>query len=87
MPAPSGLLEAVERLLESAHEMLLAGLRVTRQLAHVDRFVELPVEVGALDVHLVHRPPVIGSDHENDADGRQLSDGGKCFMEIYPGLL
>ena len=74
VPLPARLLEAVEGLVELADEILLAKNDKTFGLRHKDIFLEIPVEEGRVDVHLVDVPVVFGGECENDSNGHEFGD-------------
>jgi hypothetical protein len=75
VPRSRRLLQAVERLVESAYQMRVHRVNVAGGLRAVDGLGECAVEEGILDVELVHGLTPGDSQSQHGPDGGRLDDG------------
>ena len=87
VPGSGSLLEAVQRLVEPADMVGVAGVDEAGRLLAVHLLVKSAVEEGVLDVKLVDRPGVRQGDAQDDADRGWLDDGAESLVEVDAGLL
>jgi hypothetical protein len=87
VPSSRGLLEAVERLVQTAHMLGTSVVDETRRLLAVDLLVKSAMEEGILDVELVNRPGTRDGDAEDGADRGWLHNRTKSLIEVHIGLL
>jgi hypothetical protein len=77
VPRSRRLLQAVEGLVELAHQLRVCGVNEASGLRAVDDLKECAVEEGVLDVGLVHRPTPEDSQSQHSPNGGRLDDGLK----------
>ena len=81
------LLQAVEELVEPAHQLRVSGVNEAGGLGAVDRLGEGAVEEGVLDVQLVHRPAPGDGEGQHSADDGGLHDGAESLIVVHTGAL
>jgi hypothetical protein len=64
VPSSWRLLQAIEGFAQAENLVLLAGDDESWRLVDVDLFLQVTVEEGGLDVHVVHTPSLLGRQRE-----------------------
>jgi hypothetical protein len=78
------LLQAVEGLVEPAHQLRVHRINEADGLRAVDRLGECAVEEGVLDVELVHGPTLGDSQNQHSSDGGRLDDWAEGLIIVHP---
>ena len=87
VPGASCLLEPVQALLQLTHPVLLPCHREALWLLHVDLLLEVSVEVGGLDVHVVELPVVVSHEGEEKSKGGVADDWSEGLVVVDALLL
>jgi hypothetical protein len=87
VPRSRRLLQAVEGLVELAHQLRVRGVNEAGGLRAVDSLRECAVEEDALDVELVHRPAPRDSQSQHSSNGGTLDDGAEGLVVVHPRAL
>lgn len=85
--ARGGLLETIERLVETAHKVGLGGVNKAGGLSAVDCLLKCPMEEGILHIQLVNWPIAGDRQAEDGADCGRLDDGAEDLVEVDAGAL
>lgn len=80
--ARGGLLETIERLVETAHKVGLGGVNKAGGLSAVDCLLKCPMEEGILHIQLVNWPIAGDRQAEDGADCGRLDDGAEDLVEV-----
>jgi hypothetical protein len=81
------LLEAVEGLVEPAHQLRVGGVNEASGLRAVDGLGEGVMEEDVLDVELVHGPTPGDSQSQHSPDDGRLDDGAEGLVVVHPRAL
>jgi hypothetical protein len=81
------LLQAIEGLVESRHQLRVCRVNEVGGLRAVDSLRECAMEEGVLDVDLGHGPTPGDSQSQHSPDGGRLDDGVKGLIVVHPGAL
>jgi hypothetical protein len=81
------LLQAIEGLVESAHQLRVHGVNEASGLRAVDSLGECAIEEGVLDVELVHGPTPRDSQSQHSTDSGRLDDGAESLVVVHPRAL
>jgi hypothetical protein len=87
VPRSQRLLQAIEGLVEPAHQLRVRGVNEAGGLRAVDSLGECAVEEGVLDVELVHGPTPGDSQSQQSPDGGRLDDGAEGLVVVHPRAL
>jgi hypothetical protein len=87
VPCSWCLLQAVERLVDPAHQLRVCGVNKAGGLTAVDGLRECVVEEDILDVELVHGPTPGDSQSQHNLDGGRLDDGAEGLIIVHPRAL
>jgi hypothetical protein len=87
VPRSRRLLQAIEELVESAHQLRVRRVNEADGLRAVDGLGECAVEEGVLDVKLVHGPSPRDSQSQHSPNGGRLDDGVEGLVIVHPGTL
>jgi hypothetical protein len=87
VPRSRHLLQAVEGLVEPAHQLRVRRVNKANRLRVVDGLGECAVEEDVLDVELVHRPTPVESQSQHSPDDGRLDDRAKSLIVVHPGAL
>jgi hypothetical protein len=87
VPRSRCLLQAVEGLVESAHQLRVRGVNEAVGLRAVDDLGDCAVEEGVLDVKLVQGPTPGDSQCQHSPNGGRLDDGAEGFVIVHSGAL
>jgi hypothetical protein len=87
VPRSRRRLQAVEGLVESAHQLRESGINEVGGLRAVNGFGECVVEEDVLDVELVHGPIPGESQSQHSLDGGRLDDRAEGLVVGPPGAL
>ena len=87
VPRASCLLESIQALLQLENEVLLSWDHVPFRLSHVDGLLQLTIEVGGLDVHLMQLEVIMSDECQHGADGGVTSDGSVDLIVVDAPLL
>ncbi len=74
--SPRGLLKAIERFLKVTNKAKV-NLTVTRRLFHVDFILQIPMQKGKFDTHVMEFPMKRGYKGKNKVDGVHFGNMGK----------
>jgi hypothetical protein len=85
VPRSRRLLQAVEGLIEPAHQLRVRGVNEACGLRAVDGTIECAVEESVLDVELVHGPTPGDSQSQHSPDGGRLYDETEGLVVVHPG--
>jgi hypothetical protein len=87
VPCSWRLPQAVEGLAQAENLVLLVGDDESGRLVDVDLLLQVTVEEGGLDVHVVHTPSLLGCQREEETNGLHPCDGRECVVEVDSLLL
>jgi hypothetical protein len=65
----------------------LYGDGEARRLAHIDFFLEISVEEGRLDIHMMDTPPFLSRKHEKDSYRLHARNRSEGVVVVDPLLL
>jgi hypothetical protein len=86
VPSLRGLLEAVERFVQTTHKLGSSRIDEAGRLLAVDLLVKIAMKKGILDVQLMNWLATRGGDDEDDADDCRPSDGAEGLIKINTWL-
>jgi hypothetical protein len=87
VPCSRRLFQAVEGLVEPAHQLRVRGVNEGSGLRAVDGLGDCAMEEGVLDVELVHGPTPGDSQSQHSPDGGRLDDGSEGLIVVHLGAL
>jgi hypothetical protein len=87
VPRSRRLLQAIEGLVELAHQLRVRRVNEASGLRIVDGLRECVVEEGDLDVELVHEPTSRERQSQHSPDGGRLDDGAEDLVVVHLGAL
>jgi hypothetical protein len=87
VPCSRHLLQAIEGLVELAHQLRVSSVNEAGGLRAVDHLRECAVEEGILDVELVDGPTSGDSQSQHSPDGGRLDDGAEGLIIVHLGAL
>jgi hypothetical protein len=82
VPRSRRLLQALEGLVELAHQLRMRRVNEADGLRAVDDLGECAMEEGVLDVELVHEPNPGDSQSQHSPDGGRLDDGVEGLIVV-----
>jgi hypothetical protein len=82
VPRSRRLLQALEGLVELAHQLRMRRVNEADGLRAVDDLGECAMEEGVLDVELVHEPNPGDSQSQHSPDGGRLDDGAEGLIVV-----
>jgi hypothetical protein len=82
VPRSRRLLQALEGLVELAHQLRMRRVNEADGLRAVDGLGECAMEEGVLDVELVHEPNLGDSQSQHSPDGGRLDDGAEGLVVV-----
>jgi hypothetical protein len=87
VPSPRGLLEAVERFVQTMHKLGSSRIDEAGRLLAVDLLVKIAMKKAVLDVQLPNWPAMRGGDAEDNVNGCRLGDEAEGLIKINTWLL
>ena len=87
VPSSGRLPQAVEGLAQAENLVLLAGDDESRRLVDVDLLLQVSVEEGGLDIHVVHTPSFLGRQREEETNRLHSRNGREGVVKVDSLLL